>query len=75
MGVNLPPLPDGIVSPPTRAEWIEIGADAIAAAKSVSLRPHGRSGLKFLCSSALLAYQSLRPHGRSGLKSRMPESP
>ena len=34
-------------SPPTRAEWIEINDNGMTQTVNVSLRPHGRSGLKF----------------------------
>ena len=35
-------------SPPTRAEWIEMACARVAQSQSLGLRPHGRSGLKYL---------------------------
>ena len=36
-----------LLSPPTRAEWIEIVSNLFVVPVATGLRPHGRSGLKW----------------------------
>ena len=69
MGFALGVYHTNFLSPPTRAEWIEILTFMLTVDKPGRLRPHGRSGLKYQSGFRQHWPGRLRPHGRSGLKS------
>ena len=60
-------------SPPTRAEWIEINDNGMTQTVNVSLRPHGRSGLKFKNEQVPCAENKSPPTRAEWIEIVMPE--
>ena len=59
-----------LLSPSSRAEWVEMSYIRTQKRRHLRLRPRGRSGLKSYSKPWIDMPLSLRPRGRSGLKSR-----
>ena len=58
-----------LLSPPSRAAWIEIPVVIDELQLSDGRRLHGRRGLKYLTAGDTLRVKGRRLHGRRGLKS------